>query len=161
MVARLPRIRSPRTFSGRLALFAVGIIALFGGLLLLETVIPGDAGDLGEIEGPSLAVIAMLGFAVVAGEAIVFTILPTELSARFLRHGLWGLIAGAVAYSPVFHASNGTAGVIVSAWIALVIGAVYYLQRASSVLVACAQAVGLKWAFWIAALSTIASGRAV
>lgn len=113
------------------------------------------------MEGASLAFIATLGFAVLAGEAIVFTILPTELSARFLRNGLWGLIVGAVVYSPMLHASNGFAGVVFSAWIVLVIGAVYYLQRISSVLIACAQAIGLKWAFWISALSVIATGRAI
>lgn len=104
--------------------------------------------------------IAIIGFAVLAGEAIVFTVLPAELSARFAQTGLWGLILGGVAYSPVFHASNGVTGVIISAWIVLVIGVVYYRQRTSSVLVACAQSIGLKWAFWLSALSAIASERA-
>lgn len=112
------------------------------------------------MEGASLPVIATLGFVVLTGEAIVFTILPTELSARFLRNGLWGLVAGTIAYSPVLHASNGVAGIVFSAWIILVIGVVYYLQRISSVLVACTQAIGLKWVFWVSALSMIASERA-
>ena len=81
------------------------------------------------MEGASLPVIATLGFVVLTGEAIVFTILPTELSARFLRNGLWGLVAGIIAYSPVLHASNGVAGIVFSAWIILVIGVVYYLQH--------------------------------
>lgn len=160
MFARLSRIRSPRTLRGRFALFVAGVVALFGGLMLLEPIVPGDPGDFGGMEGASLPVIAILGFVVLAGEAVVFTILPTELSARFLRNGLWGLVAGAVAYAPVLHASNGVAGVVFSAWIVLVIGAVYYLQRVSSVFVACTQAIGLKWAFWISALSMIASERA-
>lgn len=158
---RLSCIRSPRTFWGRLSLFVVGVVTLFGGLILLETVVSGASGNFDEMEGVSLAIIATLGFAVLAGEAIVFTILPTELGARFFRNGLWGLIVGAVFYSPVFHASNGIAGVVFSAWIVLVIGAVYYLQRVSSVPIACAQAIGLKWAFWISALSAIATERAI
>lgn len=160
MVGWLSGIRSPRTFWGRLALFTFGIVALFGGLMLLEVVVPGDPEGFGGIQGASLPVLALIGFVILAAEAIVFVILPTELSVRCLGNGLWGLIAGAVAYSPVFHASNGIAGVVVSAWIALVIGAVHYLQRTSSVLIACAQAIGLKWAFWIGALSQIASERA-
>lgn len=157
----LSRIPSPRTLWGRLSLFVVGVGTLFVGLIFLETVVPGASGNFDEMEGASLAVIATLGFAVLAGEAVVFTILPTELSARFLQNGLWGLIAGAVFYSPVFHASNGIEGVVFSAWIVLVIGAVYYLQRISSVPMACAQAIGLKWAFWISALSAIATERAI
>jgi hypothetical protein len=153
-------IRSPRSFWGRLGLFGAGVVVLFGGLALLEPIVPGDPGDLGAIQNVSLAVVAVLGFVVLAGEAIVFTVVPVELSARFLRNGLWGLVAGAVAYSPVLHGSNGVAGVVFSAWIVLVIGSVYSFQRTSSVIVACAQAVGLKWAFWLSVLSVIATERA-
>lgn len=159
MTGLFSRVRSPRSFWGRLGLFTAGAVALFGGLALIEPLVPGDPGNFSVLQDASLGVIAMLGFAVLAGEAVIFTILPAELSARFLRNDLWGLIAGAVVYSPIFHASNGVAGVVFSAWIVLVIGAVYYIQRPSSRIVACAQAIGLKWAFWLSALSMIAAER--
>lgn len=153
----LRHLRPPRTFVSGVMLFILGNCVMLGGLLLIQPLVPDDGSALTAFEGVEPAMIAAIGYLVLACEAVIFTILPAELSQRFWRRPAIGLWVGAIAYSPLFHASNGLWGIILSAWIVSVIAVVYSIQRRSSAIAAALQAIGMKWAFWTVSLATIVS----
>lgn len=138
-----------------LALFATSAALLFGGAALLESLFPGPDDPLDQLKAVNPHFLALLGYVVLSGEALVFTVAPIEIARRFWRSSPGGAALGILLYGPVLHGSKGLEGVLISTWIALVIAAAYVLQRQTSVKLAVFQALSLKWAFWTSALVTI------
>lgn len=137
--------------------FAVYLAALFGGLFLLELLLP-EAGDAGSGLMRAGLWLAPLGYFVMAVEAAAFTIGPAEAS-RLLRVGrAAGLTAGALVYVLGLHWSRGVPGLTVSAWIASVLAVAYWIESGRSLRRAVLHVLGLKAAFWTLALLMLHEG---
>lgn len=150
-------VRRPVSLPQQAVAFALMALLLFAGLWALEPLTAdGPAGE-DLFRGANFGAVVLIGYAVALGEALVFTVVPAEITRRFLRKAWIGLLVGAILYSPVMHWTNGLGGVAVSAWIAAVVGGAWLWLRGTSFRSALAQAIGLKWLFWTYAAASLSS----
>lgn len=137
--------------------FAVYLVALFGGLFLLELFLP-ETRDAGSGLTRAGLWLAPLGYLVMAVEAAAFTIGPAEVSRRLHAGRVAGLTAGGLVYVLGLHWSHGLPGLTVSAWIASVLAVAYWIESRRSPGRAMLHVLGLKAAFWTLALLMLREG---
>jgi hypothetical protein len=125
--------------------FPVGLALLFAGLVAIGVVMGAsdEVGPKGEaLRRAPLWILVLMPI----GEALVWTVLPTEGFARAFRAPLLGAVCGLLAYM-VYHASGGLLSVVSSAWVGAVWGSLYVLMRGRSRWAAFATLVCLRWSF--------------
>jgi hypothetical protein len=140
-----------------LAIFSVGALALIGGVVGLGLLSPGEGATPYAMKRLGPAVLAVLGFLVTGLEAVVFTVVPIELTRHYLKKPLVGVGIGGLGYVVGMHWDNGWLGLATSGWIWSIVTTAYLMDRQTSLLRACLQAVGLKWVFWLFAFSSLVS----
>ncbi len=140
-------------------IFVSGALLLVGGAIGFGLVLGSDEVDAVQTpEGLHPAALFALGLAVMTAEAALFTLIPIELSQRFLKRAWLGVAAGFAGYVIGIHWDNGWLGLAVSTWIWAIVTGAYLLERPVSRGRAACQAVGLKWIFWIFAMAGLTAG---
>jgi hypothetical protein len=94
-----------------------------------------------------LWLVALVDVLVATVEAALWTMLLIEISAAAIGRPLIGGVIGVLGYSIGFHYSSGFLAIIASAWIAVVLAAVYLLLRARSRVLAFIYIAALRWLF--------------
>jgi len=152
--------RTVRTSALRSAIiFIGGALLIVGGLTGLGLILGPDEVDAVQTpEGLHPAALFALGLALMTAEAALFTLVPIELSQRFLKRAWPGVAAGFAVYVIGIHWNNGWLGLAVSSWIWGVVTGAYLLERPVSRGRAACQAIGLKWTFWIFAMAVLTAG---
>jgi hypothetical protein len=155
-------IRSAATRTSALrsaAIFIAGALLIVGGLIGLDLLLGSGEIDTSQPpKGPHPAALFGLGLVLMTVEAALFTLLPIELSRRFLKRAWPGVAAGFASYVIAIHWDNGWLGLVVSTWIWSIVTGAYLLERPISWGRAACQAVGLKWVFWIFAMAGLTAG---
>jgi hypothetical protein len=132
--------------------FLVGVVALFGGLLILALLRPDDAVSAPKrvaeiLQSTSLPVLLLNGILGPLAEAFVFSFMCIEGAALTRLNVRLGAVAGVFTYSVLYHWSKGTWGIVFSGWVIVVINCMYLAMRAHSVKAAFAGVVLLRWLF--------------
>ena len=140
--------------------FPAGLVLMWSGLAAISEFAGPDALNDPKIAIIQTAPIWLLGAAAVGVpllEALVWTAGFTEGFDYTLHAPILGAVCGVVAYSFVFHWSGGALAIVSSAWIGSVLNVAYCLMRKRSRLAALANAVALRWCFFLFAYVQIHS----
>src|SRR5690554_6922365 len=133
-------------------------ILIFGGLELAELLIDStDEAELYVLQNAPMILFLGVGVLVYIFEAMLFTVIPIELTNKFLRSPWLGAFLGIVFYGPVYHWSNGAFSVFITIWIVLVLNSSYIILRQRSRRVAICSTIGLKIIFILYAALSIYS----
>ena len=137
-------------------------ILLFGGLELFNLLVDSkNASDfeaeLDVLRSAPMILFIIVGIIVYIVEAMLFTVIPIELSGKFTHFPWVGATLGIVLYGPLYHGSNGVFSVLISSWIALVLNSSYLILRQRLRKVAILSTMGLKIIFILYAAFSIYS----
>ncbi|WEK38927.1 MAG: hypothetical protein P0Y50_10235 [Candidatus Brevundimonas colombiensis] len=130
-------------------------MALIGGVVGFGFLWPGEGETPDAMRRLGPFSLAALGLLVTGLEAVIFTVVPIELTRRLLKNSWIGVAVGGGGYVVGVHWDNGWLGLATSGWIWSVVTTAYLLDRPASFFRACLQAIGLKWVFWIFAFSSL------
>jgi hypothetical protein len=122
----------------------IGALLLWAGLALASSLMddPADVARADLLRQAPLWVLVVVPL----GEALVWTVAFVEVGACF-RAPVIGAAIGVAAYSVLLHASFGIWGIVVSAWIGVIVNGCYVLMRDRSRVAAVANALALRWSF--------------
>ncbi|GAA4357078.1 hypothetical protein [Kangiella marina] len=131
-------------------------ILLFGGLAIFSLFSEAaDENTLQEISEAPLALFLGVGIPIYILEALCFTVITIELSAKFARSTWLGAILGILAYGVLYHWSNGAFSILISSWIVLVLNSSYIILRKRSRKIGIASTIAHKLAFFFFAVYSI------
>jgi hypothetical protein len=126
----------------------VTAVMLFGGLELAGLLIDStDEAELDMFRNAPVILFLGVGIIVYILEAMLFTVIPIELSHKFTRTSWFGAMIGIILYGPLYHGSDGLLSILISSWIILVLNSSYIILRLQSRQVAIISTTGFKILF--------------